>query len=436
MDRVDAKLLTSAMGFDLDRWQVQMIQKFLADDIDSMAVPRQNGKTEVDNGCMAVFGLAGFSSLYTAHDTSQVKNNMRRMFAICRSDAMKPYVKKCYVGDRLVEFNNGATIGFSVRSPDAGVGLTVDLLVVDEAQKMDDIELEAISPLMTTSENRRELWTGTPPTDADIARAAVIPFRTRRKKRERFVDYGAGDYSEDMPTTLALAKKTNPAWKRIPDFKGLVERERRSMSHAAFCRQRLGAWPPIEKTVVVPDPELSAQEVEAVMTKTGSTANVFDMAIGIWDQVDTAFVVAFDGKFLELIHTADLTHGLPELAQWLVNRGRMIRTLTIKKSWKGSALAEILMASPGLARKVRVPNPVMAGTKYNVFAEKVRARQVMVFDNWRMREALGSFWFETSKTGNTILKNTTGETELAVQALALALTPTALMTRAAPALVF
>jgi hypothetical protein len=160
------------------------------------------------------------------------------------------------------------------------------------------------------------------------------------------------------------------------------------------------------------------------------------MAIGIWDQVDTAFVVAFDGKFLELIHTADLTHGLPELAQWLVNRGRMIRTLTIKKSWKGSALAEILMASPGLARKVRVPNPVMAGTKYNVFAEKVRARQVMVFDNWRMREALGSFWFETSKTGNTILKNTTGETELAVQALALALTPTALMTRAAPALVF
>jgi phage terminase large subunit-like protein len=157
-------------------------------------------------------------------------------------------------GNWAIELKNGNRLVFFTRTGSAGVGISFDVLIVDEAQHSPLSILEALLPATDASPNKQVLFTGTvPKEDQDGEYFEGLRDRGRKGGFERTGWIEHTPIGSDDPDTAERIDLGNPqvwrqgnpglgirlAWKTVED-----DWERMGQTNPeAFARQRLSIWP-------------------------------------------------------------------------------------------------------------------------------------------------------------------------------------------------
>ena len=291
-----AAALMEAYSCELDPWQRDILDCWLGRDVTGnftvtsagLALPRQNGK----NVCLEArefFGMVilGENILHTAHQVVTGKKSFRRLERMF-TDKRHPEVQKLvkYIrytnGEEAIELENGGSIEFSARSRQRARGFAgISLVIYDEAQELEDDQVEAIMATLSASAtgSRQIIYTGTPPypgCPGDVF---------RRRRQICLSDPGPHDcwhewsvaadaISEIKTDDTTLWYMANPALgiRLTEEFTG---EELRSMTADGFARERLGWWSPLLETVediCIPAKAWDACASKAAKPKAGKTA--------------------------------------------------------------------------------------------------------------------------------------------------------------------
>jgi hypothetical protein len=283
-DAVDAIFLASSYGLIPDDWQEDILYAWLGRREDGkwchgrcgLAVPRQNGK----NGAIEVrelFGMVilGEVILHAAHEVKTTRKAFKRLKHFFGEKKNDPTAKFPELNALVAEVRNtngqeaiflhdvldddgnfvrkGGSIEFVARSSGSGRGFTVDVLVLDEAQHLDDEELEAIRSAVSSAPlgNPQVIYAGTPP-DREKGEMGVVFIRVRegaeKDPRLCWIEYGAPDGPMPDIHDDALLYACNPALE-IRHGNGafgltmdVVSDERGDLSPEGVARERYGWW--------------------------------------------------------------------------------------------------------------------------------------------------------------------------------------------------
>jgi hypothetical protein len=158
----------------LDGWQCDIVRGLLRESSGTWAasqaglvVGRQNGKGQILLA-LELFGLfeLGEQILHTAHAVKTSSDAFRRLWAVIHSHpelAVRVQRHSQMIGAEYVELDSGARIAFTTRSASAGRGLSVDRLVVDEAEDLPAPEVGALAPTVFARPHAQSLYFGTAP---------------------------------------------------------------------------------------------------------------------------------------------------------------------------------------------------------------------------------------------------------------------------------
>lgn len=157
-------------------------------------------------------------------------------------------------GNWAIELENGNRLLFFSRTGGAGVGLSFDVLVIDEAQHSPLNVLEALLPTTDASPNKQVLFTGTvPKEDQDGEYFEGLRDRGRLGGVERtgWIEHSPVG-SDDPDTAAKLDLGDIEVWRQGNPGLGIrlalstVADDWERMGHTnpeAFARQRLSVWP-------------------------------------------------------------------------------------------------------------------------------------------------------------------------------------------------
>jgi hypothetical protein len=151
--------LARLAGLELDEWQQFVLRESLGERPDGkwaaptvgLVVGRQNGK----NAILEARELAGLFLLgekliiHTAHEQKTASEHFRRVLnRIKGTPQLAGRMLKSIAGkgSEGIELEDGARIFFSTRTGGGGRGLTVDLMVYDEAMHLTEDERSALTP--------------------------------------------------------------------------------------------------------------------------------------------------------------------------------------------------------------------------------------------------------------------------------------------------
>lgn len=254
--------LCAGYGLEADDWQKLVLTDWLgmADDrwsalVCGLSVPRQNGKN-VALEMRELFGMIGHGEkiLHTAHELKTALKHFERFKYFFGNKVNDPGARFPELnalvtrlrngnGQQSIFLENGGQLEISARTSGSGRGFTVDVLVCDEAQHLDDNDIEAL--LSTTSAaplgNPQTIFTGTPPgpNQGEVfarTRAEVLDQKTRSHS---WLEWAAAPESDlDDPQAWAEA---NPGL-GVRVLHHVVEGERSAYSDEGFARERLGMW--------------------------------------------------------------------------------------------------------------------------------------------------------------------------------------------------
>lgn len=170
----DCVELALAYGVPLDEWQINIVRGILRE-VDGawsasqagLVVARQSGKGQIILA-LELFGLfeLGEQILHTAHAVKTSSDAFRRLWAVIQAHpdlACRVRRHSQMIGAEYVELDSGARIAFTTRSASAGRGLSVDRLVVDEAEDLPAPEVGALSPTVFSRPRPQSLYFGTAP---------------------------------------------------------------------------------------------------------------------------------------------------------------------------------------------------------------------------------------------------------------------------------
>ncbi|WP_303708425.1 MULTISPECIES: hypothetical protein [Microbacterium] len=181
-------------------------------------------------------------------------------------------------GNWAIELKNGNRLVFFTRTGSAGVGVSFDVLIVDEAQHTPLTILEALLPATDASPNKQVLFTGTvPKEDQDGEYFEGLRDRGRKGGLERTGWIEHTPVGSDDPDTAAKIdlgdpktwREANPglgirlAWKTVED-----DWDRMGQTNPeAFARQRCSIWP---SRRAVEDESLSDLDIQAWIDAAGA----------------------------------------------------------------------------------------------------------------------------------------------------------------------
>ena len=166
-------------------------------------------------------------------------------------------------GNMAIELKNGNRLVFFTRTGAAGVGVSFDVLIVDEAQHSPLTILEALLPASDASPNLQVLFTGTvPKEDQDGEYFEGLRDRGRSGGMDRTGWIEHTPVGSDDPDTAAkidlgdpqVWREANPglgirlAWKTVEDAWDRMGQT----NPEAFARQRLSIWPSRREEAVEP----------------------------------------------------------------------------------------------------------------------------------------------------------------------------------------
>jgi phage terminase large subunit-like protein len=213
-------------------------------------VGRQNGKNALLE-MRELYGMLALGErfLHTAHQVKTAHKAFRRLLwffdnpkKFPKLHARTTMVRKAN-GQECIMLDNGGSFELVARTNLSGLGFSVDVLVMDEAQDLTEEELGALLPTISASPNPQRIYTGTPP---NPSQAGAVFTRLRDAalaggdKRLCWHGWSAGDGAVDLddPRVWATA---NPA-QGIRLHTDTISDERADMDDEQFMRQRLGMW--------------------------------------------------------------------------------------------------------------------------------------------------------------------------------------------------
>ena len=254
-DGLKAAKLLKAGGLTLDPWQVDVISDWMAKAADGRwaastcggSVPRQNGKSLLVQGrAEAGMLIYGETVIYTAHlqkTATETFNEMREYF---EKPALRRHVAeiKTALGREQIILRNGGKIKFIARTRNGGRGQHGDLLIIDEAQEMDENAQASFLPAISASLNPQTVYVGTPPDPTAIG-TVFTKIRDRAKDgkttKTAWFEFAADEIGDVLDRSRWAA--TNPALgRRI--LLSTIEGEVEQMDAETFARERLGWWMP------------------------------------------------------------------------------------------------------------------------------------------------------------------------------------------------
>lgn len=252
----DCVELAAAYGIPLDPWQQDIVCGILRESGGTWScsqagavVSRQNGKGQI-LAALELFGLfeLGEQILHTAHAVKTSSDAFRRLWSVIQSDpdlARRVARHSQMIGAEYVELDTGARIAFTTRSASAGRGLSIDRLIVDEAEDLPAAEVGALQPTVYSRPRAQSLFFGTAPGPMHDSEA----FATMRKSahdglnpRLAWWEWCAqwGDDLDDHDVWI----RTNPAVAtgRVP-LQAIVD-DRAVLPPDTFRAERLSMWVP------------------------------------------------------------------------------------------------------------------------------------------------------------------------------------------------
>ena len=273
-DGPDAALLCETYWFTPDPWQRTLMDCWLSRDAEGrllcitagLSVPRQNGKTGAIEAMEFYLLVTDPSAhiLHTAHSVKTVKKAFNRLVRVFTRPGRKWRPIRNLVaairrtnGEERIEMKSGATIEYSARSTNSGRGFdNITLIVYDEAQALNDTQLEAMNQALAASAtgDRQVIYAGTPPSekvDGGVFRRRRRNITTSPTRRSAWHEWSVAERPPDEATwedVLPLLYETNPSME--VDRPGTLseeytfENEWSSLTADGFARERLGWWDP------------------------------------------------------------------------------------------------------------------------------------------------------------------------------------------------
>lgn len=262
----DVSELCAQVGLFLDPWQQLCLEYGLAERGDGrwaafevgVGVARQNGKGELlmAREIGGLFLLDEQLILHTAHQFNTAAEAFIRIVTLIENcDMLRRRVKiiRKGAGQESIELIGGARLRFLARSAASGRGFTGDLVILDEAQILDEAPMRAILPTLSAVPNPQVWYTGTAGNPQSTQLAAV-----RRRGMAGgdpslvYMEWSVDEESYD-PADVDDWAKANPAL-GIRITEDYVARERSALSAEGFAAERLGVgdWPSEGETGVIP----------------------------------------------------------------------------------------------------------------------------------------------------------------------------------------
>lgn len=269
----DAIDLAEAFGLVLDPWQRLVLREALKEREDGtwaasevgLMVSRQNGKGSILEAVELYGLLLGGERLilHTAHEFKTAKEAMRRLAQLLEAHGAEHGVKYKTSSTNGLEgieiiggSNSGARVMFQTRTKGAGLGLTADRVICDEAMI---ISPESIQALMFTTSARpnTQIWYTGSAVDQRIHIGCEVfgSARARALKgigtRLCYIEFSADEKAD--PTKIETALQANPAAGRrisIEDIQTECDMFGAMDNMRAYGVQRLGIgdWPALGET--------------------------------------------------------------------------------------------------------------------------------------------------------------------------------------------
>lgn len=360
--------LLAAYGFELDPWQRTVLDSWLGVDTRGkyvtttagLSVPRQNGKNAVVEA-REFYGLLvnGEKILHTAHQVKTSKKAFHRIEELFTDDSHPELQAEILRirrtnGEEAIELRNGGSIEYSARTRGASRGFAgISLVVYDEAQELQDEQVEAIMATLAASATgqRQLIYTGTPPGPncpgtvfQRIRRSTLDSPSEHTSWHEWGVDAGSAD---DIDTAdRALWYECNPALGIRLDEDFTAE-EQITLSPDGFARERLGWWSPVLDCF---DHPISSNAWSMTTTEQAPT-DFKKLAYGVRFTPDgrsvslAAAATTTAGVHVEFMRTEPTVAGIGWLVDWLVARKGKAAAVAIDGRADATDLAQQLIGA-------------------------------------------------------------------------------------------
>ena len=261
--------------------------------------------------------------IYTAHLQKTATETFEEMRDFFETPALKPYVAeiRTALGREQIVLKSGARVKFLARTRNGGRGQHGDLLIIDEAQEIDENQQASFLPAISASLNPQTIYVGTPPDP----QATGTVFRSIREKapeskRTAWFEFSVEKIGDVYDVTRWA--ETNPALgRRI--LLSTIEGEVEQMDADTFARERLGWWSPV--SVEHKEYAIQAESWDACrsdeMKPEGKTAyGVKFSADGTQVCLCGAVLPKEGAARISLIQREPTGRGLQWLADWLCER--------------------------------------------------------------------------------------------------------------------
>lgn len=248
--------LAIGYGIGLDHWQQNIIRGILRESggawsssVQGVVVSRQSGKGQVILA-LVLFGLYQLNEqiLLTSHAVKTSSDGFRRLWAVIQAHpelAAEVRRSSTMIGMEFIELRSGARVTFSTRSASAGRGLSIDRLIVDEAEDLPSVETAALAPTTFSRPRSQSLYCGTAPGPQHDAEAfenlratAHDGSNPRLAWWEWVAEWGADIEDRD----LWLRVNPSVACGRVPIQ--AIEDDKAVLPPDAFRAERLSMWAP------------------------------------------------------------------------------------------------------------------------------------------------------------------------------------------------
>lgn len=265
--------LAALAGLKLDPWQQHVIDVALGvDELGQWSafevgvlVPRQNGKGAILEalGLAALFMLPDRLILHSAHEFKTAQEAFLRIKTLVEgSDTLRKRVKaiRNANGEEGIELLDGSRLRFVARSKSSGRGFSADRVILDEAQELPVVTMDALIPTLSARPNPQIIYTGTVPSlvnDSEVWTGV----RNRGRKNSpglAWLEWSPGEKWEDADDREAWYRSNPALGFRLTET--YIERERESLTDDSFRRERLSIWDDAAQGVVIKPDDWEACE--------------------------------------------------------------------------------------------------------------------------------------------------------------------------------
>lgn len=388
--------------------------------------PRQNGKSFAAR-LYSIWSsvVEGKSVLYTAHHgvTTRDMFSRTRDFVEGTPDFAHELVKngvKNSQGSESINFRNGGKIEFNTRTASVSRGKSYDIIVIDEAQMLDEFELGALKPttLATDSGDPQMIYLGTPP---DVKSKGTV-FAELHRKAHRGELHGAW-WIEWAADSIGDVMDEERWYRCCPAMGYRIRRDvmldaAETTAPDTFAREYLGWWgndygsnscviSPVEWNACKTDnpPESGLMTCGVKFAPDGSRASLA-VCLRPLDSGSSA-------AYVEVVDVRSLEHGVGWIEKWIIKRADKIASVAIDGRFGASALYQRLIDSGMKKQAVVTATTRDAAGANSMFLDAVRSCSVTHYGQEELddsatltnRRKLGSdgFGFEDTEQADATL---------------------------------